>query len=264
LTQDDAAPLATLPDFDDPDLTAALGKRLKRMLLHELQTGGGMTLQNIVGKSVAPGSVSDHASAIRDAVGRLKKLRDGASGRAMQLLCATGSPSRVLDLGAGLAPWSLAIASTSDAMQIVAVDLPERIPDLVRAVNRAGRSGQFEFAALDFFTQEIDISKLFDLVLIANVCHLFAGRRCQQLLRVGARALHPGGMLAVIDQVLDDNPDWNRWSALYAVGASHWGPGGHLHTIGEYSTWLQEVGLINIRVHELCPPPALTLLVAYL
>lgn len=254
--------LAESADYDDPDVLAALRGRLERMLLQELQTGGGMTLEQISGLPADSRPISPHVAAIRRAVHTLKVLRAGAPQRAARLLCVDGIPNRVLDIGAGLATWSVALASWSDDMHVVALDLPTRIPDLSAAVARSGCSAQFEFAAADVFQDEIDTSVLFDLVIVANVVHLFEARRTQELLSLAATALCPGGRLAVIDQVLDDNPDWLQWAALYAVGAPHWLPGGYLYTMNEYRAWLHEAELTSVHADEVCPPPSLTLITA--
>jgi SAM-dependent methyltransferase len=134
--------------------------------------------------------------------------------------------------------------------------------DLQRAVVAAGRQAQFGFAAADFFHDVLEIAEPFDVVLVANVCHLFDGQLVERLLRLAASAVNPQGRLVVLDQVLDEQPDWLRWSAVYAVGLPHWGPGGYLYTLAEYRVWLERAGLASIRAQALCPQPAVTLIAA--
>jgi cyclopropane fatty-acyl-phospholipid synthase-like methyltransferase len=254
---------ATLPGaFVSAELIASLRDRLKRSMLVELQTGGGMTIEQISGVSMYTGSANHHVLGIRRAVARLRALRAAAPNLAARLLCAGGVPHRVLDVGAGLAPWSLGLASCSDLVHVVALDLPEQMKELRGAVDRAGLGSRFEFVAMDVFRDEIDTLDPFDIVVVANVCHLFGPAAARDLLAIVAKALRPGGRLAVIDQVLDDDPDWVRWAALYAVGIPQWAPGGHLHTESEYEQWIRASGLTHVDVRHLCPPPSLTLMTA--
>jgi SAM-dependent methyltransferase len=247
----------------DDEVLDGLRRRLERMVLHELQTGGGLTLEHLTGATRRPGAdPSPHVPAIRAALAALRASRDDAPRRAAELLSAGGVPRRVLDVGAGRAPWSLALAALSGDVEVVALDLPARRSEVADAVDRAGLTSQFQLVDHDMLAGPVDALPPFDVVVVANVCHLFPAPRTQLLLSRAAAALRPGGTLAVIDQLLDDAPDWRRWAALYAVGAPHWGPGGHLFTPGEYAAWLRGAGLTEVRVDDLCLPPPISLVTA--
>lgn len=228
-------------------------ERLERAMMHRLQTGGGIALS---------GLPTPDARALVEQIHHLAaQIKDdgrAAPGRAAALLTRDRAPQRVLDLGAGRAPWSIALARINDRVRVTAIDLPQEREALLAAIDDAGYASRFEIRVCDAFRD--DLGSGYDLVIVANVCHLFPAERNRQLLARAAAALAPGGTLAIIDQVLDLDPDWTVWSALYAVGLPHTLPGGHLFTIAEYSAWLSALGVEPSESAALSAPPALTLL----
>ncbi len=227
-------------------------------MLYQLQTGGGLALRDLTGCSWS-GPVNEDVAEIHRLARVLAADRRAAPVRAARRLTADRVPGRVLDIGAGLAPWSLAIAAASRDVHVLAVDLPGQIAALTEVVVAAEASAQFETMAADVFTGDLRTAAGYDLVIVANVCHLFPAFRTRSLLIRAADVLAPGGVLAVIDQVLDDPPDWCQWAVLYAVGLPHVMPGGYLHTLDEYSTWMADAGLAADMAVPLSAPPGLSL-----
>ena len=70
------------------------------------------------------------------------------------------------------------------------------------------------------------------------------------------------GVITIIDQVLEEDPDWRRWAALYALGVLHSAPGGYLFSVREYANWFAEHGSWRVIAYPVCPLPPLTLIVA--
>ena len=241
------------------ELISVVSARLWDEVLYELQTGGGMSFENVP-RCSEKDSQTPQMKKIRATLDRLKGISDSGPERVAARLSHPNL--RVLDVGAGKAPWSLAIASRYPSVFVTAIDLPEQMTTLRDAVSKSGISKQFRLAAVDVFRAAWQADDAYDLVLLANVCHLFDEARNRQLLRQVALCLRPAGALAIIDQVLDEQPDWVRWGALYAVGALHRAPGGRLFPGRIYSTWLEELGFCNIAEHGVCPLPPLTLIQA--
>jgi SAM-dependent methyltransferase len=247
----------------DPDPTpGALGiQRLRRTALYELQTGGGLSLDTLAGpEESAPETAL--VEKIHVLARALRDLRTSAPARALAALTVRGYPRRVLDLGAGRAPWSVPFAGLDADVEVTAVDLPDELPALRAAVSEAGYADQYRFIAADMFSLPVDLLGSFDLVLVANVCHLFSSDLAVRVIQAAAHQTDDGGRVAIIDQLLDDPPDWNRWSALYAVGLPHLNPGGHLYTAHEYALWFEQLGFVAAPPELLSPAPALSLAVA--
>lgn len=253
-----------LPDaLATPAITQRARERFNREVLRELQTGGGMTLESLTGRALPTAMTAEHISAIREAVERIRLRRREAPKRAAELIDSLlDNPSAGVDLGAGLAPWSIALAERIRHLRFLAVDLPAAVAPMRNAVENANLGERFELAGLDILRERIRPPASFDFAIIANVAHLLCEADLRRLITVALDLLRTGGLLAVIDQVLDDEPDWRQWSALYAVGATLWMPGGTLYTTKEYRLMLEDSGCHWLGAYQLSPAPALSLLVA--
>jgi len=133
-------------------------------------------------------------------VGFLGRVKAEAARRAAEHLAHPRL--RILDLGAGAAPWSLAVVAKEPSCRVTAVDLPAVIHATRRAVEATGRAGRFEYLAADLFRSELP-KEAFDLAILGNVCHLFGPKDNQRLLLQVFQALRPEGTVGIIDSVRD-------------------------------------------------------------
>jgi SAM-dependent methyltransferase len=157
---------------------------------------------------------------------------------AADLLAAPGL--RVLDAGAGAAPWSLAIARRDAGCRVTAVDLPAVLPATRRAAAAAGCDGQLTYLAGDFFA--LDLGAGYDLAIAGAVCHLFDGATNRQLLGRLFGALRPGGTLAVVEVLPNERLDGPRPAVLYALGLLLRTSRGQTYPFSAYAGWLRDAG----------------------
>jgi SAM-dependent methyltransferase len=115
----------------------------------------------------------------------------------------------VLDVGAGAAPWSLALAERHADCRVTAVDLPAVLGNTRRAVNTAGLESQFVYMAGDFFSLDLGSAR-YDLIVAANICHLFDDRSNRVLLARLFEAVRPGGRLAILEELPSEVMDGPR------------------------------------------------------
>jgi SAM-dependent methyltransferase len=210
------------------------------------------------GRPLVRGDTPDGAAALYPgAVGHLGVMLAAVAERAASLLPAA---TRVLDAGAGAAPWSLAVAARDPTCLVTAVDLPAVVPATRRAVAGAGRGRQFRFLGGDLF--EVDLGRgAHDLAIAGNLCHLFDQAANRRLLGRLHDALAPGGTLAVIDVIPDTWPT-PRWVALYELGLLLRTASGRVHPLAAYRGWLQNAGFEPPRRHRLVDQAQAVLLVA--
>lgn len=194
-----------------------------------------------------------------DLVELLGELFAPAAKRAADLLASAGP--RILDVGAGAAPWSLALAACDPVRHVTAVDLPDVIAATRRAVRAAGLEAQFEFLGADIFAA--DWSGLgYDLVVAANVCHLFDEETNLHLLDRLFDAVRPGGTLAIVEIVPNEQLDGPRPAVLYALGLLLRTGSGRAYPFSAYARWLERTGLEELARHELGGTPPFTLIPA--
>ena len=194
-------------------------------------------------------------------VGPLASVCSPAIGEATARLAGTGP--RILDLGAGAAPWSLALAAEDPNVVVTAVDLPAVLPVTRQAVAAAGLEGQFRLVEDDMFRVVLD-ENAFDLVILGNVCHLFDESTNRRLLGRVARWVAPGGTVAIIEFVPNERRDAPRLVALYGAELVRRVPTGQLYPFSSYASWLRDAGFERIDRTELTPTPPITLVRARL
>jgi SAM-dependent methyltransferase len=195
-------------------------------------------------------------AAFQRTVRPLASLWVPAIGRAGELLAGTGR--RVLDLGAGAAPWSLPLVAADPQVEVTAVDLPEVLPVTHQAVTAAGSEVRFRLVGEDVFTVRLE-DGAFDLVILGNLCHLFDESANRRLLDRVARWLAPGGTVAVIDFLPNERRDGPRDVVLYAIELVKRVPSGQLYPFSSYAGWLRDAGCEHVERLELSPWPPLTL-----
>lgn len=158
-------------------------------------------------------------------------------------------PEHVLDLGAGAAPWSIALARRHPGATVTAVDLPEVAEVTRRAVKAAQLTDRVRVLGGDLFVADLPTDA--DLVLVANVCHLFEEETNLRLLARARACLRPGGTLAIVDVLPSEEPEQRRVVGLYGLGLlSRTGVGG-VHSEVAYRRWLAAAGFATPLVRRL-------------
>ena len=159
--------------------------------------------------------------------------------------------ARVLDLGAGAAPWSLAVAKRHPGCIVTAVQLPGVMPSTRFAVRAAGLERQYVFVEGDAFDIDWGARASFDLAFVANLCHLFDEEANVRLLRRVAEALGPGGSIAVVDVLASERGDGPRVAVLYALGLLLRTTRGRIYPYSTFRRWLEEGGFEDVRRRDL-------------
>ena len=108
--------------------------------------------------------------------------------------------------------------------------------------------------------------RAFDVVILGNICHLFSPERTGELIGRVARALRPGGRMAIIDHLLPERllegDGAARSMALYALGLLLRTEGGEVHPEAAFVRWLERAGLRRMRCELLSESIPVWLIVA--
>lgn len=155
----------------------------------------------------------------------------------------------VLDVGAGAAPWIRAIARRHATTRVLAVDLAPVLTTTYTAVADDGLADQFDVLARDVLAEPLPGGH--DLVVAANLCHLFGATTAQRLVRRMVSAVRPGGTIAIVDAVPEhDDPQRRRSVALYAAGLLTRTTTGGVHFFADYASWLVAAGGDEVHRHD--------------
>jgi ubiquinone/menaquinone biosynthesis C-methylase UbiE len=159
----------------------------------------------------------------------------------------------VLDVAAGSAVWSLALAKDTPQALITVVDLPEVVDRITRQfVDQEGFSDRFTFWPGDLRQMDFGESA-FDVVILGHICHGEGAERTQALIRQACRALRPGGQILIADFVPGDDRCGPLMPLLFALHMLVLTDKGDTFTLAEYQTWLLDAGFAQVRT---VPAPA--------
>jgi ubiquinone/menaquinone biosynthesis C-methylase UbiE len=152
--------------------------------------------------------------------------------------------ARVLDIGAGAAPWSLPLLAERPDAALVALDLPAVTERALEAAREAGLEDRVQTLAGDYHELELPEA---DVVLLAAVLHLEAPTDARALLARAGRALAPGGLLVVIDALAPSTPAGHAARVAYALHLALRVPGGYPHEERDLRAWLGEAGFPRVE-----------------
>jgi len=176
---------------------------------------------------------------------------------------ALASPGQhILDLGAGTAPYSSELALREPKTQVTAVDLPKVIKKTRGMVQKKRINSQFKFLPGDVFKLDLP-PQAYDLVLLANLSHLFGENNNKRLLKTALLTLRPGGKLALIDVLSREVASDELFIRLYNLNLFTRTERGKVYPYSEYKQWLREVGFKRVTKKNLGGNPSLFLITAH-
>jgi ubiquinone/menaquinone biosynthesis C-methylase UbiE len=174
------------------------------------------------------------------------RLAERFAGAAQSLAAQLPPAGSILDVGAGSAVWSLAMAARAPSTRVIALDLAEVIPRALANAARLGLSDRVSALPGSFF--EVLPAERVDRVVMANVLHLETEEKAAQLVSRLAPALQPGGELVIIDCLPDGSPEAERTRAFYALHLGLRTRLGRVHTPAELASYCERAGLAVERI----------------
>ena len=156
---------------------------------------------------------------------------------------------RLADLGAGGAPWSIAVLAACPGATAVVNDLPEVLEVARRRIAEAGLADRCELRPGDYHTVPLE-EGAFDLVVLGHVCRTEGADGAQALLGRAAAALRAGGRVLVADYFRSSEPSRSPQGVLMAATMAACTRRGTAFSYGQMSGWLREAGFESIRLIE--------------
>jgi len=181
-----------------------------------------------------------------------------AACRAVEVLGIGGAPT-VLDLGAGAAPWAIAVLETCPEARAVVNDLPDVVPAAIRAAERHGVADRCRALPGDYFEVALD-DAVHDVVVLANVCRAEGAEGAAALIARAARALRPGGRLLLADYFLDDDRTGPPAALMLGLTMMAATTRGRVFCRHDFSSWVEASGLTGVEF--LVPLPGTEILTA--
>jgi len=165
----------------------------------------------------------------------------------------------VLDVAAGSAVWSLALARQDQQTRVTVIDLPEVINRVTRRfVDREGFSDRFTFRPGDLRQMDFGES-CYDVIILGHICHGEGAEGTQDLIKRACRALRRGGQIMIAEFVPDDDRRGPLLPLLFGLHMLVLTDSGDTFTFGEYQRWLSNSGFIDVRTIAVPAPSPLIL-----
>jgi ubiquinone/menaquinone biosynthesis C-methylase UbiE len=159
---------------------------------------------------------------------------------------------KVLDLGAGCAPWALALLAQSEGACAVINDWPEILVHAREEVGARAMDGRCEYLPGSFHDVAIPADS-FDVVVLGHVCRTEGPELAPALLARAAAALKPGGKLLVADYYADNERRLNPFGVQMGMTMLANTRNGQALTHEQMVCWLREQYLEAIRLLEPIP-----------
>jgi 2-polyprenyl-3-methyl-5-hydroxy-6-metoxy-1,4-benzoquinol methylase len=168
---------------------------------------------------------------------------------------ASAGPIRVLDIAAGHGIFGIAIAQRNPKAEIVAVDWKGVLAVAKENAERMGVAARHRGVPGDAFTT--DFGTGYDIALVTNFLHHFDTKACEGLLRTIAKSLKPGGRVAILEFVPNDDRVSPRMPAAFVFNMLVGTPAGDAYTFRELSDMLKAAGFSGTARHALPTPETL-------
>jgi len=151
---------------------------------------------------------------------------------------------RILDIGAGAAPWSIPFARTLKRARVTVADYPAVAQVARQYAARWGVADRFDYLEGDF--RELDFGTGFDLAILGHIVHGEGVDWGRRLLKRACDALGDGGMLLIGEFVPNEERSGPASALLFGLNMLINTPAGDVFTMREYREWLKEAGFRKV------------------
>lgn len=141
-------------------------------------------------------------------------MTPSAAGLGKVVLQGRSGPMRVLDIAAGHGLFGIEIAKLNPQAHVTGLDWAPVMRVAVENARKAGVEDRYDMLAGSAF--DVEFGGPYDVVLLTNFLHHFDPETCVNLLKKVHRAAKPGGMVATLEFVPNDD----RVSPPVAAGFS--------------------------------------------
>jgi ubiquinone/menaquinone biosynthesis C-methylase UbiE len=167
-----------------------------------------------------------------------------------QLLGASaGQKWTVLDIAAGHGLFGIAVARANPQAQVVALDWSSVLEVAKENANRAGITDRFRTIPGSAFDAEF--GGPYDVVLLTNFLHHFDIPTCEKLLRKVNAAMKPGGRVATLEFVPNEDRVSPPLPAIFSIMMLSNTAQGDAYTFSQLEQMFRNAGFTRSELHDL-------------
>lgn len=158
-------------------------------------------------------------------------------------------PLRVLDIAAGHGLFGIHVAKRNPEARITALDWRSVLNVAQRNAKKEGVESRYELLPGSAF--DVEFGGPYDLVLLTNFLHHFDTSTCTDLLKKIRAALKPGGTVAILEFVPNEDRVSPPQAAAFSMMMLSSTPAGDAYTFSQLQQMLKDAGFQNAK-HVLC------------
>ena len=223
-------------DDSSPDYAAGLGHTAGMW-----HSWSGLTEAVREGKPALRASINERGDAWLKPFIAAMHYRAAQQAPAVAALLGLGGVARVLDVGGGSGAFAMAFAAQQPGLIAVVFDLPNVLPLTREYIAEAGLTSRVTTAVGDYLVDPLPHG--FDLVFLSAVIHSNSSAQNAALLASCAAALNPGGRVAVVDWVMDEDRVAPPAGAFFALNMLVATESGDTFTEREIRGWMAAADL---------------------
>jgi ubiquinone/menaquinone biosynthesis C-methylase UbiE len=164
-----------------------------------------------------------------------------------------GAPAKVLDIAAGHGLYGISVAQFNPAAQIVAVDWKNVLAVALENAAKAGVTDRYQAIAGSAF--DVDFGSGFDLALLPNFLHHFDASANIALLKKIRAALKPGGQVATLEFVPNDDRITPAMPAAFSLIMLASTDHGDAYTFREFDQMFRAAGFGESTLQDMPQSP---------
>ncbi len=162
-------------------------------------------------------------------------------------------PVSVLDIAAGHGLFGIEVAKQNPQARIVAVDWAAVLEVAVANARKAGVADRYETRPGSAF--DVDFGGPYDVVLLTNFLHHFDPPTCVALLKKVRAALKPGGRVAALEFVPNEDRVSPPMPATFSMTMLATTEAGDAYTLREIESMYREAGFTDTAGHPVPTGP---------
>ncbi len=167
----------------------------------------------------------------------------------LQVRYSAMAAPRVLDLGAGGAPWAIAVLKACPEATAVINDLDGVVEVARRTTAEHGVADRCEFRPGDFHTVEIEPGG-YDITVLGHVCRTEGPDGARHLIARAWEALRPEGRLVLADYFVAPEPQWSPHCVHMGMAMMASTIHGFPIAAAQVVDWLRDAGFEFLRLLE--------------
>ena len=169
------------------------------------------------------------------------------------ILASPGTPLKILDIAAGHGMFGISIAQANPQATVVALDWKNVLAVAHENAQKLGVADRWSSIPGSAF--DVDMGSDYDLVLLTNFLHHFDRPTNIELLKKIHAALKPGGRVATLEFVPNEDRVTPPYAASFAMMMLGSTPAGDAYTFADLDAMFRAAGFGESKMQDLPPSP---------